>query len=182
MKNRQTRRASRFTAGSLESGRLHLSLSEAPFAEFERTFLTHQEEWLREARTSKERLAIKQRTAEDILLGAYGRQCTWEEFSRALRRTEKLGYANAGRRAHIACLLALSVKQFPAQAARARRLLGEAERHLYFMRKDHPVRKEYLKEIQRIRRLAGWVARGRQERATTPRLTSALRAGARREF
>ena len=143
----------------MESGRLHLSLSEAPFAEFERTFLAHQQRWLREAKTSQERLAIKRRTAEDILLGAYGRTCTWEEFSRSLRRTEELGYANPGRRAHAACLFALSLKQFPAQSERARRMLDDAERHLLFLRKDHPARKENVREIHRVRRMAGWEPR-----------------------
>lgn len=156
MKIRQTKKTARVPAGQLESGRLHLSLSDATLAEFEHTFLEHQKNWLRQAKTARERLSIKRRTAEDILLGAYGRPCTWEEFSRALRRTEKLGYDNAGRRAHVACLFALSIKQFPAQATKARRLLDEAERHLLFMRKSHPVRKENISDIRRIRRMAGW--------------------------
>ncbi|RKG96576.1 hypothetical protein D7V97_35430 [Corallococcus sp. CA053C] len=156
MRNRQSQKTEREPIGALESGRLHLSLSKATFAEFERTFLEHQRSWLRKAKTPKEQLVIKRRTAEDILLGAYGRECTWAEFSRALRRTEKLGYDNPGRRAHIACLFALTVKQFPSQSERARRKLDEAERHLLFLRKAHPVRKENLKDIQRIRRMAGW--------------------------
>ncbi|MCY1044555.1 hypothetical protein OV208_24780 [Corallococcus sp. bb12-1] len=156
MRNRQPQKAENEPIGALESGRLHLSLSKATFAEFERTFLERQRAWLREAKTPKEQLVIMRRTAEDILLGAYGRECTWAEFSRALRRTEKLGYDNPGRRAHVACLFALTVKQFPGQSDRARRKLDEAERHLLFLRKAHPVRKENLKDIQRIRRMAGW--------------------------
>ncbi len=143
-------------AGEVESGRLHLSLSNASFAEFERTFLVHQRQWLRETKSMQEAIAVKRRTAEDILLGAYGRQCTWEEFSRALRRSERLGYANAGRRAHVACLFALSIRQFPAQADRARRMLDAAERYLLFLPKKHHARRELIREIQLIRRMAGW--------------------------
>ena len=146
----------RMPAGEVESGRLHLSLSEASYVEFERTFLAHQRQWLREAKSPQEVIAIKRRTAEDILLGAYGRKCTWEEFSRALRRSERLGYANAGRRAHVACLFSLSIRQFPSQADRARRMLDAAERHLLFLPKKHHMRREFIREIQRIRRMAGW--------------------------
>ena len=156
MKLRQVRMKKRMPAGEVESGRLHLSLSEASFVEFERTFLAHQRQWLREAKSTQEVTAIKRRTAEDILLGAYGRKCTWEEFGRALRRSEKLGYASAGRRAHVACLFALSIRQFPMQANKARRMLDAAERHLLFLPKKHHTRREFMREIQRIRRLAGW--------------------------
>ncbi|RYZ43303.1 MAG: hypothetical protein EOO71_04155 [Myxococcaceae bacterium] len=166
-------RAEREPVGALESGRLHLSLSKATFGEFERAFLECQQAWLRKAKTPKERLVIKRRTAEDILMGAYGRECTWNEFNRALRRTEKLGYDNPGRRAHVACLFALTIKQFPSQAERARRTLDEAERHLLFLRKAHPVRRENLKDIQRIRRMAGW-------ETSAPRTRQALVATAHR--
>ncbi|RKH54902.1 hypothetical protein [Corallococcus llansteffanensis] len=156
MKHRRTKKTAPEPVGARESGRLHLSLSEATFADFERTFLEHQRAWLRKARTPKAKRVIRRRTAEDILLGAYGRECTWNEFHRALRRTEKLGYDNPGRRAHVACLLALTLKQFPDQTERARRKLDEAERQLRFLRKTHPLRQEGLIEIQRIRRMAGW--------------------------
>lgn len=142
----------------MESGRLHLSLSKASFAELERTLLAHQQSWLRVAKTPKERLTIKRRTAEDILLGAYGRECTWKEFNRALRRTEQLGYENVGRRAHVACLFAMTANQFPDQADRARRKLDEAERRVLHLRKDHPTRMEFLEEISHIRRMARWKA------------------------
>ncbi|CAM4539735.1 hypothetical protein [Myxococcus xanthus] len=145
-------------AGLMESGRLHLTLSKASFAQFERTFLEHQRSWLRAAKAPTERLAIKRRTAEDILLGAYGRECTWKQFSRALRRTEKLGYDNVGRRAHVTCLFAMTANQFPDQADRARRKLDEAERRLLALRKDNPTRVEFLEEISRIRRMARWKA------------------------
>jgi hypothetical protein len=154
--SRQSPSKRRVPAGTLESGRLHLALSDASFVELERAFLTHQKAWLDAARSAGERLSIRRRTAEDIVLGAYGRKCTWTEFSRALRRSRRLGYANAGRRAHVACLLALSLKAFPAQSSHARRSLDEAERHLLHLRKASPVRKEYLAEIRRIRRLGGW--------------------------
>ncbi|WP_211485312.1 hypothetical protein [Corallococcus exiguus] len=135
-------------------------MSNASFAEFERTFLAHQQSWLRAATTTKECLAIKRRTAEDILLGAYGRECTWKEFSRALRRTEKLAYDNVGRRAHVACLFAMTANQFPDQADRARRKLDDAERRLLLLRRDNPTRMEFLEEISRIRRMARWKAPG----------------------
>jgi hypothetical protein len=152
----QTKKKKRMPAGEVESGRLHLSLSEASFADFERAFLAHQRQWLREARSPQEKTSIKRRTAEDILLGAYGRKCTWEEFNRALRRSERLGHTNPGRRAHVACLFALSIKQFPAQSTRARRMLDAAERRLLFLPKKHHIRREFIREIQRIRRMAGW--------------------------
>ncbi|MCP3104231.1 hypothetical protein LZ198_35745 [Myxococcus sp. K15C18031901] len=148
----------------MASGRLHLSLSKASFAEFERTFLAHQLSWLRAAKTPKERLTLKRRTAEDILLGAYGRDCTWKEFSRALRRTAKLGYDTVGRRAHVACLFAMTANQFPDQADRARRKLDEAERRVRLLRRDHPTRMEFLEEISHIRRMARWKAPARRTR------------------
>ncbi|WP_244224304.1 hypothetical protein [Corallococcus sicarius] len=70
MNHRQAKETEREPVGVLESGRLHLSLSKATFAEFERTFLEYQQTWLRNAKTPKERLVIKRRTAEDILMGA----------------------------------------------------------------------------------------------------------------
>ena len=151
-------------AGLMESGRLHLTLSKASFELFERTFLEHQQAWLRAAKAPTERLAIQRRTAEDILLGAYGRECTWEQFSRALRRTERLGYENVGRRAHVACLFAMTANQFPDQADRARRKLDGAERRLRFLLKDYPTRTEFLEEISRIRRMTKWEARVRVPR------------------
>ncbi|WNZ60926.1 hypothetical protein QEG98_34190 [Myxococcus sp. MxC21-1] len=129
-------------------------MSNASFAEFERAFLAHQQSWLRAAKTPKERLTLKRRTSEDILLGAYGRECTWKEFNRALRRTERLGDDNVGRRAHVACLFAMTANQFPDQADRARRKLDDAERRLLVLRRDNPTRTEFLEEISRIGRMA----------------------------
>ncbi|RKI05701.1 hypothetical protein D7Y15_32760 [Corallococcus sp. AB030] len=161
-RNRTTSKQERKATGLVESGRLHLSLSNASFTEFERTFLERQQAWLRAARAPPERLAIKRRTAEDILLGAHGRECTWKEFSRALRRTEKLGYDNVGRQAHVACLFAMTANQFPDQADRARRKLDEAERRVLLLRRDHPTRMELLEEISHIRRKARWKAPARR--------------------
>jgi len=135
-------------------------LSNASFVECERALLAHQKSWLRAAKTTKGRLTIKRRTAEDILLGAYGRECTWKEFSRALRRTEKLGYDTVGRRAHVACLFGMTANQFPDQADRARRKLDDAERRLRLLRRDNPTRMEFLEEISRIRRMARWQTSG----------------------
>lgn len=145
-------------AGGQERDKLHMALSNASFAEFERAFLALGRKRLKIARGDSERLEVKRRTAEDILLGAYGRPCSWQEFQRALRRLERLGYTDALKRVEAASYFVLSVSSFPEQEHKAREMLDEAERRLRLVRKGHVIRKEGMRELKRLRKMTGWAA------------------------
>jgi hypothetical protein len=146
----------RWREGARARDQLLLSLSDAGFPDFERALLSHQKESLRSDVTARERLETKRRVAEDILTGAFGRECTWEDFQRAVRRVERLGYTDVGTRVHVASLLAQCTGDFPEGIRWAQRLLDEAERRLNALRKTHVLRKEGLEEVRRIRRMTGW--------------------------
>ena len=142
--------------GGLEIDKLHLALTDASFAEFERAFLDYERKRLQSARSEIERREVKRRIAESILLEAYGRRCSWKEFNRALQRIQRLGYTDVGKRAEVAVLFALSTGRFPEQVRKAQAMLDEAERRLRFVKKDHFLREEWMEEISRIRRMTGW--------------------------
>jgi hypothetical protein len=146
----------RWKAGAKVRDELHLALSDAPFPEFERACLAYQRQRLKTTATPFERLEVRRRAAEDILTGAFGRDCTWAELKRAVRRVEQLGYTDVGRRVHVASLFAQCTGDFPEGARWARRLLDEAERRLRSVRKGHALRQEGLDEVARLRRMTGW--------------------------
>lgn len=149
-------KAERSQEGGLAIDRLYLSLTNAPFAKFERTFLDYERKELKNAISESERLEFRRRIAESILLGAVGRRCSWKEFNRALQRINRLGYTDVIKRCEVAAQFALSTGIFPEQASKARAMLDEAERRLRLVKKDNSLRKEWMKEIRRIRRMAGW--------------------------
>jgi hypothetical protein len=142
--------------GGVAIGRLNLSLSDATFAEFERAFLEYERRRLQSARSEGERLEVRRRVAENILSGAFGRRCSWKDFNRALQRIQRLGYTDVITRCEVAAQFALSTGTFPEQANRARTMLDDAERRLKCIRKDNGLRKEWMREIRRIRRMTGW--------------------------
>jgi hypothetical protein len=143
-------------AGGLKIDKLFLTLADAPFSEFERAFLGYERKELQSIKSESERLELKRRIAESILLGTAGRRCSWGEFSRSLQRIQRLGYTDVIKRCEVAARFSLSIGIFPEQEGNARTMLDEAERRLRFVRKDSVLRKEWMKEIRRIRRMTGW--------------------------
>ena len=96
----------RWLEGAKAISALYLSLSQAPFEQYEREFLGLQRKLLAtSARTEWEQKETRRRIAEEILLGAWSLNSPWEDFGRALRRIRRLGYSNVERRFHVALLL-----------------------------------------------------------------------------
>ncbi|HZI06980.1 MAG TPA: hypothetical protein VEZ71_23370, partial [Archangium sp.] len=142
--------------GGMEIDKLNVSLFNASFAECEHAFLDYERKRLQSARGEGERREVKRRVAECILADGFARRCSWAEFNRALQRIKRLGYSDVGKRVEVAAHFALSTGRFPDQAGKARAMLDEAERRLRFVNKRHYLRKEWMEEIRRIRRMTGW--------------------------
>jgi len=149
-------RLERDSRGGMEIDKLNVSLFNASFEECERAFLDYERKRLQSARGESERREVKRRVAERILAEAFARRCSWKDFSRALQRIQRLGYSDVGKRTEVAAHFALSTGKFPEQAGKARAMLDEAERRLKFVKKGHFLRKEWMAEIRRIRRMTGW--------------------------
>jgi hypothetical protein len=146
----------RWLAGGQLRSSLYLALVDASYREYEREFLALEKKLLRSDTTPLERLETRRRIAEDLLMGAFDRPSTWEDFQRALRRIERLGYTDVGKRVHVACLFAQAHGRAPSQAPQARELLQEAERRLRRLPRKHLLRKEGLEDITYAKHVAGW--------------------------
>ena len=150
----------RWTRGGQAISQLYVSLMNAPFEQYEREFLELQRSLLvTSAKTVWEKKETRRRIAEEILMGAWGTNCSWEDFGRALRRIQRLGYTNAERRLHVAILFARWAQQHPAQLNEARRMLDLAERHALALSAKHPQSRDIRRGLDSIR----------QEREFTPR-------------
>jgi hypothetical protein len=131
-----------------------MALQSAPFETIEREHLALQKQLLRSARSERERLQIKRLIAQDILNGADGAACSKDEFDRALRRVQRLGYADVQARVHVACLLTWAALRFPEKASAALAMLEDAERRVRRLRRSHLLRAEALQGIAQVRKVA----------------------------
>jgi hypothetical protein len=149
----------RWLEGAKAISALYLSLSQAPFEQYEREFLGLQRKLLAtSARTEWEQKETRRRIAEEILLGAWSLNSPWEDFGRALRRIRRLGYSNVERRFHVALLFARWARFHPDHLPAARRMLNVAEHHLL----NPPSKDVPSKEVTRCLEFI------REERASAP--------------
>ena len=123
------------------------------YAEMESRFRALEQRLLLEAaRTATERRELKRRIAETLFTEAFARQAAWPEFSRALRRIQRLGYSNVERRYHVASLYAQWCHEHPEHdSSRASRLLDDAERSIQRLPRDSRTRSGLLKELAALR-------------------------------
>ncbi len=124
------------------------------YTEFERAVLTQEKQFLREARTEAERRLIRARTARTLFTEAFAFGLPWNEFGRALRRFQRLGFFDSDDRVHAACLYVQSLDLFPERAREAWALLDDAERRTKALRRKNPLRKENLEAIAHTKQLA----------------------------
>lgn len=137
-----------------ERHQLLMSLSKnkaAPFETAEHEYLALQKRLLEGARTDGERQHIKRLIAQDILNEADYRARSWEEFSRALRRMQRLGYMDATAQLHAACLTVWASLRFRDKEPLAWTMMDDAERRLRRVRRGHFRREEGLETIANVR-------------------------------
>src|SRR5690348_1795703 len=73
----------RWLEGAEELARLFVALRHAPYEQYEREFLALQRRMLTKDKTDWEKRETRRRIAEELLLGAYGRNVPWSDFGRA---------------------------------------------------------------------------------------------------
>jgi hypothetical protein len=137
-----------------ERHQLLMSLSKdkaAPFETAEREYLALQKRLLEGARTDWERRHIKRLIAQDILNEADYRARSWEEFSGALRRMQRLGYMDVDAQLHAACLTVWASLRFRDKEPLAWTMMEDAERRLRRIRRGHFRREEGLETIANVR-------------------------------
>lgn len=128
--------------------------ADASYEEIKRALLALEKRWLREAKTEVERLKTRRGIAEDLVSQAYSFDMPWEEFGPWLRRVQRLGFSNLSLRVHISCLYVQSLHLYPHRAWEAWEMLGDAERRVLRIRKEHFLRKENLNAIAHAKEVA----------------------------
>jgi len=146
-----TRGQKRSLAISRELGLLIAATSGDSFEQLEPKFKALQRRLLASSTSGFERLEIQRRIAEELVNAAFGLNCPWPIFSRALRRIQRLGYTDVERRYHIAALYALWSQAHPERAPEARRMLDEAEQRLLRLPRGHVYRTELLAQLVELR-------------------------------
>ncbi|PTL80590.1 hypothetical protein DAT35_28600 [Vitiosangium sp. GDMCC 1.1324] len=107
-------------------------------------------------KTAFERKEAQRRIAERLFTEAFAHNCPWPVFGRLLRRIQRLGYSNAERRYHVACLYAMWCERHREHDPReARRLLDETERHLLRLPRSNRLRQGLLEALAEKRRETG---------------------------
>jgi len=137
-----------------ERHELLMSLSKNKAASFdtaEREYLALQKKLLEGACSDWEQRHIKRLIAQDILNEADHRARRWEEFSRALRRMQRLGYMDADAQLHVACLTVWASLRFRDKEPLAWAMMKDAERRLRRIRRGHFRREEGLETIANVR-------------------------------
>ena len=132
---------------------LRVSAFDDSYAELESKLRSLEQRLLLEvARTATERRELKRRIAETLVTEAFARQAAWPEFSRALRRIQRLGYSHVERRYHVASLYVQWCHEHPEHdSSRARRLLDDAERSIQRLPRASRTRAGLLKEMAALR-------------------------------
>lgn len=142
---------------SLQLGRLIVAVTHDAFETLEPKFKALEKQLLASTASQFERLEIRRRIAEELFNQAFGNNCPWPIFGRALRRIQRLGYSDIDRRFHIAALYALWCQRNSEHDDRqARRMLDEAERHLLYLPRDHIRRTERLQRLVDLRARTGF--------------------------
>jgi hypothetical protein len=159
---RLTRGQKRSLAISRELGLLIVATTDDSFAQLEPKFKALQKRLIASATSDFERLEIRRRIAEELVNAAFGLNCPWPVFRRALRRIQRLGYTDVERRYHIAALYALWSQAHPKHALEARRMLDEAEQRLLRLPRRHIYRTELLERLVDLRARTGFHSRPRQ--------------------
>lgn len=145
----------RWLEGAEELARLFVTLRHAPYDQYEREFLALQRRMLTKDKTDWEKRETRRRIAEELLLGAYGRNVPWSDFSRAFRRIHRLGYTNLERRMHVAVLFTRWAQSHSSHLPEARRLLALTERHFNAASPKDPLYEVVRKNLEMIRQEMG---------------------------
>jgi hypothetical protein len=162
-----TRAQLRSLAISRELGQLMVATTDDAFADLEPKFKALERRLIASSTSDFERLEIRRRIAEELFNAAFGLNCPWHVFGRALRRIQRLGYTDVERRYHIAALYALWSQAHPDRAPEARRMLDTAEQRLLRLRRDHIYRTELLARLVDLRARTGFHAPPRPVRRRT---------------
>lgn len=128
--------------------------AKAPYEEVKRALLELEKRWLREAKTEAERQQTRRGMAEDLVTLAYSFNRPWVEFGKRLRRVQRLGFSNLALRVHVICLYVQSLHLFPRQAREAWTMLEDTERRVRRLRRENPLREEYLEAIAHAKKVA----------------------------
>jgi hypothetical protein len=126
----------------------------ASYEDYKREFLKLEKRWLQRAKTTAQRLAVRQTIAKILLTQAFGFNMPWTEFGRWLRRLQRFGFRDLGMRVHVACLYVQSLPLFPRQAREAWDMLEDAEKRALRLRRAHPLRQEHLESILHTKKVA----------------------------
>lgn len=84
-------------------------------------------------------------------MGAYLRNIPWEDFKRALRRIQRLGYTSVERRVHVAVPFSRWAQLHPEHLPAARAALLVAERHLLAASPEEPLYQASRQGLESIR-------------------------------
>jgi hypothetical protein len=141
----------RWAQGAEAMSRLYVSLLDAPYAQYERELLALQRRFLTSCKSEWERRESRRRIAEELLMGAYLRDVPWEDFKRALRRIQRLGYTSVERRVHVAVLFARWAQLHPEHLPAARAGLLLAERHFHAVSPEEPLYQAAKESLESIR-------------------------------
>jgi len=167
MTRKETDFQKRWMEGADELARLYVSLRHATYEQYEQEFLALQRKMLARDKTDWERQETRRRIAEELLLGAYGRNASWPEFGRALRRIHRLGYSSLERRMHVAVLFARWAQSNPSHLPAAQRLVALTERHFSAASPKEPLYEVVRKNLEMIRQEIGFVPARGSSRAHT---------------
>jgi hypothetical protein len=132
---------------------LKLLKTKAPYEQCRRELLKLEKHWLKKARTPAQRLAVQRIIAKTILTEAFGFGMPWKEFGRWLRRLQQLGFRDLGMRVHVTCLYVQALDLFPRQAREAWAMLEDTERRARRLRREKPLREEYLEAIAHAKKV-----------------------------
>ncbi|QRN95491.1 hypothetical protein JRI60_41565 [Archangium violaceum] len=133
---------------------LRLIEAQASYAEYKRELLKLEKRWLQKVRTPAQRLLIQRNITKTILTEAFAFNMGWKEFGPLLRRLQRLGFRDLGMRVHVTCLYVQSLDLFPERAREAWDMLDDTERKALRLRREHPLRREYLESINHAKKVA----------------------------
>jgi hypothetical protein len=136
-----------------ERDHLTLALRNAPISERIQAYRRFEKRTLNEARTAFEKLEMRRRATESMLMAAM--EGPWKGFSPYLRRMERLGYSSMDCRMLVFAWAARATKSSAAGRRKTAALIAEFERRLRG-RKLHPAYREQINiALARARRFAG---------------------------
>ncbi|MFL5347958.1 MAG: hypothetical protein ACJ8AT_24465 [Hyalangium sp.] len=132
-------------------GELIARLRDQPFSILEREMLSLQKRLITMSPSMLDRDELRRRIAEDIYFEAVHRLCPWKEFSRALRRLERLGFGDVERRAFVAGHFVMWASKSQVCIDEAWKMLDDAERRAQALPRDSLQRENISRFIARVR-------------------------------